>query len=69
MAMVTDPVCGMTFDSSQAQAQTTHNGVSYYFCSEECRKTFEQNPKDYISSGSGGTSTGGGMGVDGGVAD
>ena len=56
MAMVTDPVCGMTFDSSQAQAQTTYEGVSYYFCSEECRRTFEQDPKQYISSS--GTSAG-----------
>ena len=62
MAMVTDPVCGMTFDSSQAEAQTTYQGVSYYFCSQECRETFEKNPKEYISGGQGastgqGTST------------
>ena len=48
MATVTDPVCGMTFDSSQAEAQTTHNGVAYFFCSEDCRATFEANPDDFV---------------------
>jgi len=48
MANVTDPVCGMQFDSSQAEAQSTHDGTAYYFCSEECRKLFEANPGEYI---------------------
>jgi hypothetical protein len=47
MATVTDPVCGMTFDESQAEAQTVHDGVAYFFCSEECRRTFEENPKEF----------------------
>ena len=50
MATVTDPVCGMTFDSSQAEAQTTYDGVSYFFCSQDCRKTFEENPKEFITN-------------------
>ncbi len=67
MAMVTDPVCGMKLDSSQAAAQLTYEGATYYFCSQDCRQTFEKNPKQYV--GSGGQGTTGGMGVDGGVAD
>ncbi len=50
MAMVTDPVCGMTFDSSQAEAQTIYKGATYFFCSVECRRTFEENPKEFVSN-------------------
>lgn len=52
MAMVTDPVCGMEIDSSQAPAQTIHNGQAYYFCSEECRRTFEENPEKCLKEAS-----------------
>lgn len=52
MAKVKDPVCGMEFDSSQAEAQTTYQGQAYYFCSQECRKTFEANPKEYVKAAS-----------------
>jgi len=47
MAQVTDPVCGMTLDSSQAAAQTIYQGQTYFFCSVDCRQTFEQNPKEF----------------------
>lgn len=49
MAQVTDPVCGMTLDSSQAAAQTIYQDQTYYFCSEDCRRTFEQNPKEFAT--------------------
>lgn len=49
MAKVKDPVCGMEFDSSQAEAQTTYHGRPYYFCSEECRRTFDENPQEFVS--------------------
>lgn len=49
MAMVKDPVCGMEIDTSQAEAQTTFQGQAYFFCSEECRRTFEENPKEFVS--------------------
>ena len=52
MATVKDPVCGMEFDSSQAEAQTTYEGQAYFFCSKDCRRTFEQNPKEYTSNAS-----------------
>lgn len=47
MAQVIDPVCGMTLDSSQAAAQTIYQGQTYFFCSVDCRQTFEQNPKEF----------------------
>ncbi len=48
MAMVKDPVCGMEIDSSQAAAQTVYEGQAYYFCSEDCRRTFEENPRECL---------------------
>ncbi len=48
MAMVKDPVCGMEVDTSLAPAQTTYEGQAYYFCSEECRRIFEENPKECL---------------------
>ncbi len=45
MAMVKDPVCGMQIDASQAAAQTVCEGQAYYFCSEECRRPLEENPR------------------------
>jgi Cu+-exporting ATPase len=50
MAKVKDPVCGMEFDSSQAEAQTVYQGQAYYFCSEECRRTFEEDPKEFVGN-------------------
>jgi len=50
MAMVKDPVCGMEFDSSQAEAQTSYQGQSYFFCSQDCRRTFEENPKEFVNN-------------------
>jgi YHS domain-containing protein len=40
----------MEFDSSQAEAQTTYKGQAYYFCSEECRRTFDENPKEFVGN-------------------
>ncbi len=48
MAVVTDPVCGMTFEAGEAAAQTNYQGVAYFFCSEDCRKTFEENPDEFL---------------------
>jgi len=50
MATVTDPVCGMQIDSSQAVAQAMHDGKAYFFCSDECRKMFVENPGQYLKN-------------------
>jgi uncharacterized protein len=40
----TDPVCGMQID--RANALTTDvGGETYYFCSEDCRQSFEGRPR------------------------
>jgi len=31
----TDPVCGMTIEQESAVATATHEGKTYYFCSDE----------------------------------
>ena len=38
---VKDPVCGMYMDPRLA-FQTVHQGKTYYFCSETCRKEFNR---------------------------
>ena len=42
-----DPVCGMMIDPRTAQHQATHDGTSYYFCSESCRSKFVAEPTRY----------------------
>ena len=45
-----DPVCGMSVDSAKTDIKFIHDGQSYYFCAESCRKAFEAKPKKYIQS-------------------
>lgn len=47
MAQVKDPVCGMMIDDSRAAATSDHEGERYYFCSQECKTKFDDNPKRY----------------------
>ena len=48
MATVTDPVCGTQVEPNQAAAQAEYGGRAYYFCSEECRRTFEEDPEAFV---------------------
>ena len=45
--MSIDPVCGMSVDEKTAPAKADYQGKTYYFCSEECKTTFQQNPSSY----------------------
>ena len=40
--MATDPVCGMNVDEKKATIKKVSNGITYYFCSENCLVTFEK---------------------------
>lgn len=40
---LSDPMCGKTVDPGKALA-LTWEGKTYYFCSEDCRHRFEQDP-------------------------
>lgn len=44
-----DPVCGMSV-TRQDTPSVEHEGTTYRFCSENCRKRFANNPSDFISA-------------------
>lgn len=48
--MTEDPVCGMKIDENDAKAETHFAGKKYYFCSDDCRRKFDQHPDEYIES-------------------
>ncbi|MBK9059098.1 MAG: heavy metal translocating P-type ATPase [Flavobacteriales bacterium] len=45
-----DPVCGMDVDPTTAKYSSEHEGKTYYFCSEGCRKKFEAEPAKYLAA-------------------
>ena len=48
-AQAKDLVCGMNVDPKSPNTfKTQYKGKTYYFCSEHCKKSFEQNPAQYI---------------------
>ena len=52
-----DPVCGMQVQTANAPASATHDGQTYWFCSDRCRERFEASPGRYTTAAqSGGTS-------------
>jgi len=45
-----DPVCGMDVDLESATVERIdRKGVSYYFCSADCRRQFEANPEEFAA--------------------
>jgi len=42
-----DPVCGMSVDSKTATFHSVYDGKHYYFCSEHCKKQFDENPGQF----------------------
>jgi Cu+-exporting ATPase len=49
--MTTDPVCGMELDDrKKSEFQAQFAGRKYFFCSEECRKEFEDDPGAYMET-------------------
>jgi YHS domain-containing protein len=50
-ARAKDPVCGMEVDPKEAASAGRtgrHEGRTYYFCSDECRKNFQADPAKYL---------------------
>ncbi len=45
--MVKDPVCGMEIEPKSAFAVREHVGKTYYFCSENCVKQFDEDPHKF----------------------
>jgi YHS domain-containing protein len=44
----TDPVCGLRIDRARA-LRADHAGRAFFFCSDRCRKEFEEDPDRYAS--------------------
>ena len=44
--MAIDPVCGMRIDE-QTALRSTYQGKPYYFCSSQCKETFDLSPERY----------------------
>lgn len=45
-----DPVCGMQVNEQNAAGWSAHQGKTFYFCSEGCKKQFDQDPESYVES-------------------
>lgn len=48
--MAQDPVCGMQVNESNAPAKSDYKGRTYYFCSLDCKQTFDNNPEEYVAA-------------------
>lgn len=49
---VKDAACGMMIDTAKAVAEgntVTRDGVTYYFCSDRCKKKFGAQPERYVA--------------------
>ncbi len=44
---VKDPVCGMEIDPGKAFGMVAYQGKTYYFCSNDCKSSFEKDPVKY----------------------
>lgn len=44
--MPVDPVCGIELEEDDAVV-LSHEGKSYWFCCDGCKKIFLKNPKKY----------------------
>ena len=42
-----DPVCGKKIDEARAAGNIGYEGQIYYFCSEDCRRAFQEEPGKY----------------------
>lgn len=47
---MTDPVCGMTVEPSQAAARREYGGRSYFFCAVGCAEAFARDPERYVGA-------------------
>jgi len=50
-AAAKDPVCGMDVDQNKAAAagrSAVHEGHTYYFCADDCKKKFEAEPGRWV---------------------
>jgi L-lactate dehydrogenase len=48
--MPRDPVCGMEVEEQTARHRMQHRDRTYYFCTERCKTSFEQDPERYLNA-------------------
>ena len=46
--MATDPVCGMSVEPEKAAAKEEYDGLTWYFCSDNCHHKFQESPEQYV---------------------
>jgi YHS domain-containing protein len=49
---VKDPACGMNIDSAKSIKEghtLTRDGITYYFCSDKCKRNFSKEPEHYLA--------------------
>ena len=46
--MALDPVCAMEVNPASSEAQSDFAGVTFYFCSQDCKKSFDAEPRRYL---------------------
>jgi P-type Cu+ transporter len=44
-----DPVCGMNVEPEEAAGESEFQGQTYYFCCEECKQLFDEEPTNYVT--------------------
>lgn len=44
---IIDPVCKIKVDKSQTKFSSEYKGKRYYFCSENCKKSYDEEPERY----------------------
>jgi P-type Cu+ transporter len=45
--MAIDPVCNMEVDQSDTKFHSQYESRNFYFCSEECKDTFDNKPQQF----------------------
>ncbi|WP_292376408.1 YHS domain-containing protein [Methanosarcina sp. UBA411] len=44
-----DPICNMDVTERDVTYKSDYRGRTYYFCSYECMKRFQDDPEKYVS--------------------
>jgi YHS domain-containing protein len=45
-----DPICGMEVDPTDDPFTSESQGITYYFCSAQCKDKFDANPQNYTQN-------------------
>jgi Cu+-exporting ATPase len=55
MTVKKDVVCGMDVEVLADTAQSEFNGQTFYFCSEACKTSFDEEPEEFNNQADGAT--------------